>query len=261
MRCGCGCALRGVVVTLLLVGSGCAGGSKARMSEVYTAYNSGQYQTAFQRAGALAESGSRKTSQEAAYMAGLSAYRMENLTTATHYLRRAAAARDSGLAGDAYATLGLVYAQQGDSLQAARAFARAAKLLTGEDQANAYYYAAVSAQKTGQWSQGRSYLMLARSATESAETRERIAQALSTTGFTLQTGFYALQANAEREAQRIAPKAAQLSMGYPRVVPATDGRGQPGYLVQVGQYSSYASATSARQRFGEPMAMIVPLTR
>lgn len=259
------CRGRGVLVIIaawVVAGSvGCVGAGGARLNELYADYNAGQYNAVFHRAETLAQSGNRKTAQEAAYMAGLSAYRMDNLATAARYLRLAAASRDAALAGDALATLGLVYARQGDHTQACHAFTQAAKRLAGEDKANAYYQAAVASQKLGQWSQARSYLMLARSTSTDRTLQTQIAQALGTTGFTLQAGFFSLQSNAEREAQRLAQKAADARLGYPRIVPATDARGQPGYLVQVGQFSSYASAIEARNRFGEPLAMIVPLAR
>lgn len=249
-----------VVLTVGLCG-GCVGSSSARLNELYADYNSAQYNAAFHRAETLAQSGNRKTAQEAAYIAGLSAYRMGNLPAAARYLRLASASSDEALAGDALGALGLVYAQQGDYALACNTFGRAAKKLTGEDRANAYYQAAVCSQKLGQWSQARSYLMLARSATSNSSLQSQISQALGTTGFTLQVGFFSVQSNAETEAQRLARKAADAKLGYPRIVPATDARGQAGYLVQVGQFSSYASAMTARDRFGEPLAMIVPLAR
>ncbi len=258
--------MAGIVASLLL--GACAASPSAspttapraagdRMAPVYQAYAQGDYRQAHQLARSLAESGRGTTRDEAAYMAGLSAARLGQTRTAETYLRRAAQSRDTSLAADALGELGLLYAAAGRYTEAAMVFEQAAPRLSGEAGAQAYFHAASAQQKLGRHSQARANFMLARGHSRDAAFRARVDDELATTGFTLQIGFFTSADNARRAAQAVMP-AMTSRLGPPRLVPATDAQGRPGYLVQLGQFSSYASAMATRQSLGSN-ALIVPL--
>jgi tetratricopeptide (TPR) repeat protein len=231
-----------------------------RMAQVYEAYARGDYQQAHQLSRSLADGGggtNAATRDAAAYMAGLSAARLGQPRTAEAYLRRAARSRDQALAADALAELGLLYAAAARYSDAAAAFEQAAPRLSGEAKAQAYFHAASAQQKLGRHSQARANFTLARTHSRDGAFRARVDDELATTGFTLQIGFFTSVDNARRAAQAVSPAMTQR-LGLPRIVPATDAQGRPGYLVQMGQFSSYASAMATRQSLSST-ALIVPL--
>jgi len=195
------------------------------------------------------------------YIAGISAYRLDNMTTAERYLRVAAQSRDASLAADASSTLGLIYSRNGRYAEAAAAFQRGAGLQDGEDKAQAYFYAGVAQQKLGQWPQARTSLLLARRSTRDPGFVQRIDEQLSVTGYTVQVGAFANRSNADQLAAKYAGRAASSNLGSVIVTPSVDSRGRPMNLVQVGRYATFGAANSARSQLGDFNAVIVPLQR
>ena len=249
-----------VVLGVLVAGLGGGGCARARVTDVdrvYRVYESGDYSGAYKLAREAESYGPADRRLDAAYVAGLSAYRLNRLTTAAQYLTRAAGSADRRLSGDAMASLGMVYGQMGRYGDATRVLLQAADRLDGHDAANAYYYAAVMQRKNGQWPQARTNLILARSLSPDAGFRERVDRELHVAVYTLQTGAFASAANARRAAHRLVPEAARLQLGAPRVVQTTAHNGRPMALVQVGRFDTYDGAVSARQRLGQG-AIVVP---
>ncbi len=232
------------------------------MDGVYSAYQSGDFAAAYQSASALAST-RNGPGRGAAYMAGMSAYRMGQLDNAEHYLRFAAQeSRDRKLAGDARAGLGLVALRRGDFRAAEAALLTACENLDGQDKANAYYFAALAQQRQGKSNDARANLTLARSLSGDGGFRQQIDEQLAVTGYTLQLGAFSNQANAETLARKALTWLEVTKVGQVRLVPAMAADGQRLYLVQVGQYSSHASAMEGRVKLG-PMAsssIIVPLS-
>jgi len=255
-------AAMGVMVAIAMAPAGCEtspGVAKASLPGVYGAYERGDYETAYAAASELAKSKERERAAEASYMAGLSAQQLGDLPSAERYMRVAAGSNNRKLAGDALAQLGLICAQQDKQLEAAYAFEKAAVVASGEDKARAYFYAGTAWQKVGRWSQARSNFMSARSHSTDAAFRQRVAEQLAVTGFTLQIGFYQQASNAQQAAERIAQRATAQQLGYPRIIPVTDSAGRRGHLVQVGRFSSYSTAAMAKRALGESSAIIVPV--
>jgi tetratricopeptide (TPR) repeat protein len=234
------------------------GSGRGRLAVAYEAYARGDYRQTYQVSRSLADgSGPVALREEATYMAGVSAARLGQMRTAETYLRRAATSRNQAIAADALAELGLLYAAAGRYTEAAAAFERAAPRLTGEAKAQAYFHAAAAQQKLSRHSQARTNFTLARNHSRNPAFRARVDDELATTGFTLQIGFFTAADNARRAAQQIAPTMTR-QLGPARIVPATDAQGRPGFLVQMGQFSSYASAMATRQSLASN-ALIVPL--
>lgn len=248
-----------LIVAIAVVG--CESAPKGDMTEAQLAFRDQDYQTALSESSAAAKRLSGPASDEAAYLAGLSAQRLGRYNEAAVYLQRAARSSDRKLSGDAYGALGLLHTDRGDFAAAAKALLSAADRLDGHNKANAYFYAALAQQRLGQWSQARSNLIQARSAGPDADLLTRINQQMRVTGFTVQTGAYSTRDNAERAAARLATRVKGLSLGSPVVVEARTASGQRLYLVQVGQFVTHTRAVLARSSVQMDSAIVVPLTR
>ncbi len=242
---------------------GCGAQDISRLHALRTAYRRGDYDQAYQQAQSLIHAGSLapKYKAEAAYIAGFSAYRLKAWGNAQESLLLATHGPDTALTGDALTMLGLIYLQQGQDRLAVQMLLDATHHLAHpSDRARAYFYAAKTQQRLGQWAQARVSLSLARSNTQDPNLKGRIAHQLGVTGFTLQVGAFTDQANARRAAAKLSTQATGHTLGPPRVLPAIDAHGKQLFLVQVGSFSDNASADRAHRTLGQPAAIVVPLT-
>jgi tetratricopeptide (TPR) repeat protein len=249
-----------VVLGVLLPGCNASRGPTPT-EQAQAHYMRGDYakaQSAAARAAATAGGAQRDLAH---YMAGMSAYRLNNFPAAERYLRVAASSSDGSMAADAQSTLGLIYSSQGRYTQAADALLRSAKLQTGEDRAQAYFYAGIAQQKLGHWPQARTSLLLARRSTRDSGLGQQIDQQLAVTGYTIQVGAFTNRANADKAARTYANKAASARIGVVQVAPVTRAGGRSVNLVQVGRFATFNAASTARSRLGDPGAVIVPLQR
>lgn len=248
----------GVVVSL---GAGCQQLQRLTpdVADATAAYERRDFETAFRKGAAVARSGRDAEQTLGAYIAGMSARRMGDTGNAARYLSRALNAEDESLAADAAATLGILYSEQGRYADAAHALLRAAKLYTGEDRARAYFHAGIAQQKLGRWPQARTSLILARAASRNPEFWQQVEQQLNVTGYTIQTGAFRDAGNAQRAAAELVERAAAVGLPEPRLVRSTDAAAGEVTLVQVGEFATFASARSYRDRLGADSAVIVPL--
>jgi tetratricopeptide (TPR) repeat protein len=222
-------------------------------------YQRGDYakaQTAAARAAATAGGSQRYLAN---YMAGMSAYRLNNFAQAERYLRIAANSKDQAMAADAQSTVGLIYSRQGRYAQAADALLRSARNHTGEDRAQAYLYAGIAQQKLGRWPQARTSLLLARSSTRDAQLAQRVNTQLAVTGYTIQVGAFSSRTNADKAAAGYTPRASRAKVGLVRVVPASRAGRRGVNLVQVGRFATFNAASEGRRRLGDTSALVVPL--
>jgi tetratricopeptide (TPR) repeat protein len=261
--------LRMMLAVVMLISVGFLGGCKTTrpqadkvvvnpLDEIRTAYDAQQYARAY-RLGASAARGTGFTAEQAAYMAGLSAQKLGRTPDAIGYLSQAARSSDDALAGDALATLGLIYAQQNLHLKAAEHFLAASKKLVGQGKANALFYAAISEQKLGRWADARAHLSLARAASDDNNFKAQVDDQFSVTGYSLQLGAYSDRDNASRALLRWNQQVQGKRMGQARLVPQRAADGSSVITVQVGQFSSYSTALMARQELGDIDVIIVPL--
>lgn len=252
------------LVLLALVGVGAMTGCQPSLrpgllNDAAVYYERGDYDQAFAAGRAVARQGEPSQQGEGALIAGLAAQQNGDLRTAEQYLRQAAASDQPEVAGDALASLGLVYAQQERYSRSAAALVRAAEFLQGQPRANAYFYAAVAQQKLGRWAQARTNLVLARSSSRDPQFRQQVSDQIDVVGWTLQLGAFRDQDNAHQRAQQLAQRTREARLGVPRVLRTTDRNGQPLSVVQVGQFTTFQSASQARDRLGENSTIIVPL--
>jgi len=259
--------VRSVITTACLIAGallaiGCnydRGPSPTQQAQVE--FQRGDYARALTTSSRAAATAGGRERDLAHYMAGISAYRMGNMATAERYLRVAARSRDDDMAADASSTLGLIYSQQGRYPQAADALLRGADEQQGEDRAQAYFYGGIAQQKIGRWPQARTSLLLARKSTRNSQLLSRIDQQLAVTGYTVQIGAFSNRANADRLAAEYAGKVAAAKLGRVYVTPGAGSGGRAMNLVQVGRYTTFGSASTARDRLGARGAVIVPLQR
>ena len=239
---------------------GCESSGMDRIDMADRAYRKGDFTTAYREAQQAMRSSQGSLKSEAAYMAGISAYRLKDSSSAVHYLKQASSSNVSQLTGDSLAMLGVIYAEQGKYPESVQAQLQAVRYLSsGPDRANAYYYAAKAQQKMGQWSQAKANLRLARSASRDEAFRHYIGQELDVGAFTLQIGAFTDHTNAQRAAENLATRASTLKLDSPRLVPAKDAQRRELTLVQVGRFPTYADAESVRQQLRPLTAIVVSL--
>lgn len=225
--------------------------------QAYQAYHRGDLTGAYHKAGTIADAPG-PSSDDAAYVAGLAAYRLGRAADAERRLLAAARSENSGIAADARVTLGRLYVEQDRHDRAALAFTQAAQRLRGEERATAHYHAALSRQQLGQFSEAHRQLALARQATGDSGLRQKIDQKLRVRGWTLQVGAYAHASNAQAAARQLASMSSARGFGQPRLVPAVDDHGQRLTLVQVGHFASEAHAAAAKRQLNQT-SVVVPL--
>lgn len=251
-----------VASTALLLGglAGCETPKTTHsLTEIRSAYVARDYAKAYRLGTSNASQNDGAGARQAAYMAGMSAYKLGRNNEAIQSLTQAARSSDKSMAGDSQATIGLIYASQNNHRPAAKHFLLAANLLTDQPKANAYFYAAVSQQKIGRWSDARAHLSLARNASDDQTFKSQVDDQFAVTGYSLQVGAYSDVANAQKAAENWARKIQEFRIGQPRLVPQTTADGTAVTAVQFGQFSSYATALMARQDLADKTIIVVPL--
>lgn len=247
----------GLLAVALATLVGCAA-PVSRMDPVNAAYARGDYAGARQQAVAIARSATGIQRDQAAYVAGLSSYRLGDLKEARNWLTQASRSTDRKLAGDALAMLGVVYSELHEFGPAASALEQATRLLTGQDRANAHFYAGAAQQKLGHWTQARAHFDEALRHSSDADFRARVSRQMAITGFTIQLGAFSNTANAQRAAQQYSRNAASLGLAPPRVVRSSDDPGVS--LVHLGAFRNYATAAAVRAQLGAQVeAVVVPM--
>jgi len=230
-----------------LVLCGC---QSTRLKQVRDAYATSDYAAAYERGASMAQSGASPAALEAAFLAGMAAYQMQDKQNALRYLRMAKQSTNQSMVGKALAQSGIIHYERGQYDLAARQLLYATGRLQGEDKAQAYLMAAKAQQKLGRWSPARESLMQARGYSSDPSVRSHADQRLRLNGYTIQVGAYAVESNARRTAKDLSGRANRLGLGRPRLVPAVEASGRKLVLVQVGQFNDHAAANSARRMLG-----------
>jgi tetratricopeptide (TPR) repeat protein len=144
-----------LVLGIVLAGQAGCNSERAGLNAATEAYRRHDYAGAYQQARQVYEAGPGSTADEAAYLAGLSAHQLGDLAAAERYLGIACRSANERLAGDAYADLGVVCAQQERYGPSVVAFRQAATRLTAQEAANARFKAGIGLQKLGRWTEAR----------------------------------------------------------------------------------------------------------
>ena len=238
----------------------CQATPQVRVAEARSAFDAGDFERAYQRAAPVARSRDDALGLEAAYVAGMSAYRLRRLGSAAQYLRMAVGGEEAA-AGNAMAMLGLVYIDQGRYDRASRLLLAAAERVRGQNRANAYFYAAAAEHQLERWANARAYLTLARSISTDEAFRQRAAEQLRQTGWTIQLGRFDDAAAARAAADRLAANPHLADVSTPTVATIVKVDGRPEYVVRCGEFSAFATAAAKRRLIGvdEAVITVVPL--
>lgn len=231
--------------------------------EVNAAYAAGDYESALrlgERLSKAKDDAPRETRDQAAYTAGLAAIRLEQPQKAQELLLRAAEGPDVAVRADALVALGRLYDANDEHALAAEAMLKAADLLQGDQRAQALLAAASSQQKLNRLPQGRTTLVRARGAATSPGLKRQIERQMLGTGYTIQVGAYTDEAEAQRAAEELIDPATAARLGPPKLSSVQDARtGQWLTLVQVGEFTTFASAQEAQRRLGAEGSMVAAM--
>ena len=257
--------LKFLVLVVISVGGvlgGCQSMSPSELVSAQASFRQSDYARALDQAVKLSHSADPAVRMEASYLAGLAARQQGKPQLAAQYLQAVTKNTDCQMAADIAAELGLIYRQQQRYNLAVRQLLVAAKNLEGQHRANAYYYAAEAQKKLGRWAEARTSLSLARASSNDLSFRQRIDEQLDVTGWTIQVGAFEQQSNAQSKAKSVATQGQGANLGPARIVPSIDVNGRKLYLVQIGQFSTFVTAKTARNRLKASQgSIIVPLAR
>lgn len=266
----------------LLCLAACAPKVGQQITKAQESYDAGRYDEAYKEAVAAydssasdvksgddgASSAKNEDAARAAYLAGLSAYQLENYNDSERYLEAALGAGEGELAGRAQAQLGAVALKEKRYVDAAEAYEGAAKLLSGDEadkarqraeqarrQINATpaigspaggMTAGGSAGGSGGGAGGGAGGGGARSGGASA------AATAPKPVWTLQGGCYREKANAEKQAKALNTMTMAKGVGPARVVAQQDSALGTVYCIFIGEYSTRSAADAARTAVGRP---------
>lgn len=253
---------RGLAITLLLLMgmglSGCAASSSSSsVTPARSLYESGRYHAALEQAKRVqASTGSFDDAHaQAAYIAGASAWALHDLEQAETNLAFATRATDTETTGKAKALLGLIRMQQGRPGQAAEHFESAARLLEGDEAANAAWYAGVAHQQAGDHRAAGDQFALASAYLNPGED-ESPTMRDDAGRYTLQIGVFRSRSNAESAAKTHHDFARRYALGGVQIEQRNDDDHGPVYYVTMGDFRSRQDAIDTRARIGDRSVIV-----
>jgi len=269
-----------LLAALSLVASGCESdgsngdiaasnttSSSAGLSAATADYNAGRYDAAHAKSLSVMRDasgeGDSAERDRAAYLAGLSAFRLRQFDEAETRLLTAAQSSDSQVQGRSKALLGLIRLEQDRPAAAAEYFQSAAALLEGSEAEEAHYHASIAYQQAGnpRAAQAVGASSSAPAASHSASPSTTSAGPGGTGVFAIQVGAFADLTNAQSAAAEARALASQHRLGEVRIVPRRDSRTRTLYIVQFGAFSSRSDAENARRQLGRLNYIVAPISR
>jgi tetratricopeptide (TPR) repeat protein len=226
--------------------AGCQSGGGSDLNAAIDAYESARYDEGYDTAGTLMRRSQGAAHGEAAYLAGLCAYRLGRSVDAEVALQEAVQSGQGVTAAQARAMLGIIRMEQGRNLEAARMLEQAAPGLETADRRQAMRQAASAYRLAGDLTTAQA-LSDGSSDIASSITRE---PARSAGGFTLQAGAFWEPQRARSAAGELNQLARQHGLSGPQVVNGRDETGRPLYLVRLGRFDSRHEAASVRRQMG-----------
>lgn len=216
-------------------------------------YRGALYQASFDRARAISRSSNPPLREQAAWVAGLSAYQMKNLDEAELQFMAAARSQDARLVTDTKIMIGDIRVLQNRWSDAARCYRDAAAALSGEERSRLLGHAAscdshASGRLAASGSQGSASPSSPSTASAASDASTGTAKPPEPTTFALQAGAFQNEKNARRLASNIASSTRNAGLGEPRVVRTKDRGGREFWTVQVGTFASRQTAESARSK-------------
>lgn len=231
--------------------AGCESGPQAssRLSLALGHYDAQQFNLAHQHAVEVARSPSATAAEreQAAYLAGLAAFRSGDMDEAELRLSALGTASDPRLLASSQALLGQIRLAQKRPAEAAALFDAATRGLDATDARQARRYAAVAHFEAGNH--------------VAARQRHDFASEPSTLrgGFTLQVGAFSDPARADQAAAQAADIARRHGLEPTTIRQTTDSRGRPLFLVQFGHFPTRHAAAQARTSLGRLDYIVAPI--
>ncbi|MDZ4829988.1 MAG: SPOR domain-containing protein [Phycisphaerae bacterium] len=258
----------GVVLPLTFIPLGCApADSRTDIDRSIAAYDNREYAEALKLAeGASENATTTKDAHEASYMAGMSAFQLDDFASAERWLTDAARSGDRKTAGDAGVMLGNAQLKLNKPADAARSFAAAATNLDGANatkariaSANAYRESGNSRAADEQFRLGNVPTTVtvdaptkapAAARTPSHATKPAVVATAPNGAFVLQAGAFRDETKAKKRADELRAKSMSAGLGAPRVSSKKGADGSTLWVVQIGGFVDRRSADSAVAKLG-----------
>ncbi|MBL9148257.1 MAG: SPOR domain-containing protein [Phycisphaerae bacterium] len=273
LRC---CRLALVVASLAVAPLvGCAtGDARAQLDRSVAAYDKDDFATARKEAESAAESAKNtKDADDAAYMAGMSAFRMGDYDDAVRWLTEASRSANAWTAGQAGVMLGNAQLKQSKPRDAAKSFAAAAQKLSGDDARKARIAAANAYKEAGDSRAADEQFRLANVPTTvvvdggagtsrptppaSNPSPGAGAPAAPSGPYVLQAGAFRDRAKAQSRASELRVAAVRAGLGEPRVATKRGSDGATLYVVQMGGFPDRRSADGAAAKLGQSGVVVI----
>lgn len=236
--------------------AGCASASKPVSTSYVQDYEAKRYQQAYDNAKSAAPSLKGLAKDQALLIQGESAHAINKNAESKQILRPLIDHRDPRIAGQAAATLGLVYQEEGNFQEAAQLLTSASEKLDGDAAARSALYAGDCRKSLGQAAEAKAMYQRADGLVRTDNAlRGMIADRLSAGGpvgvgqFTLQAGAYSTRQRAQAQADRLRQKVDNLGLGPPRVV-EIQSKGKTLHSVRIGRFTSKEAAQKAASGIG-----------
>ncbi len=250
----------GTVLLALVAGVlpqfGCEGSRQATRAEAVRLFESGRYSQSLRMAASMHARSSGSERERAALLAGMSDYELGNLDDASSWLLPIVDSRDDEIAGRASATLGLIAAHRADWSGAAIRFSNAGRRLSGEEAAQANFFAGEAYSMLGRTDAARRMYRLAQGGSRDTSRRDQLDHRLNPSSYTVQLGAFSTYTRASVAASDAQSRAVRLGLGTPRVVPSETITSSMLYLVHVGRFTTESQAQSARVQMGSDAVVV-----
>lgn len=251
-----------VLVSLPL--GGCASSPPAAAKPTYVElFNQNKYQEAYTAASEAIPKSQGPAREQAQYYAGLSASRLNRHTDAEKLLGPLTQSRDTLVAGNASAELGLIALEKSRFKEAAELLEGASNKLVGNDAARAAVYAGDARRSMNEPGPARAMWERAKALNPTDPTvRNMIDARLSPTPapassgkYTVQLGAFSSRLNAQAQLDRHLSRAS--SVGVPLRIVQVTSRGRTLFAVRAGRFISKPEADRIARELGPQAATVV----
>ena len=258
-----------------------SGGPRGDLDRSIAAYDKRDYPEALKLAQVASEQATTtKDSYEAAYMAGMSAYQLNDYASAERWLKEAVRSTDSWTAGEAGVMLGNTQLRLKKPSDAARSFAKAATHLSGADANKARIASANAYREVGDNRAADEQFRLAnvpttvtvnspprptsapsstpaptqpkapsKAAAPAANSAVKAA-APSAGPFVIQAGAFRDESKAKKRADELRAKSVKIGLGEPRISSKKATDGSKLWVVQIGGFPDRSTADAAVTKLG-----------
>ncbi|MCZ6837421.1 MAG: SPOR domain-containing protein [Planctomycetota bacterium] len=224
--------------------------STGGLAKAKTDFDAHRYKEARQEAVSVLKISRGTDRQDAAYLAGLSAYKLDDMNEAETYFIIAINSSNRKTSGNAKAMLGLIRLNQKRHLEAAQLFKEAASSLEGSDSKQAAQHVAIAFEAAGDFGAADRWMQLATNPNVRSNSYSDSSGYESPSEFVLQVGAFRDRDRADRAASDADSLGRSRSLGPARVIPQRDDRGRNLYVVQIGSFTTRRQATQARTELG-----------